>query len=210
MAYVFSDNCDPKFFFWKDFGSSFGYGYLSGRMPDFSTFIPDVIAFSAAVTTTRILERQEFLLREGMVERSLYLVESGALRILYLTELEEHTIRLGYSGSIFASLGSFFNGKPSEFYIQAIRKSQVRVIPKSSLFDFLEKYPDRLPHYNELLQQVIIQQLEREIDLLTEAPAERLQRVLDRSPQLFQEIPAKYIAAYLRMTPETLSRIRNS
>jgi len=37
-----------------------------------------------------------------------------------------------------------------------------------------------------------------------------LERVLTRSPQLFQEIPHKYIAAYLRMSPETLSRLLNS
>ena len=52
--------------------------------------------------------------------------------------------------------------------------------------------------------------MERELDLLTSSPHERIQRVLKRSPQVFQEIPAKYIASYLRMTPETLSRILNS
>lgn len=53
-------------------------------------------------------------------------------------------------------------------------------------------------------------EIEREIDILTFSPAERLNRVQERSPHLFQEIPSKYIAAYLRMTPETLSRIRKS
>lgn len=52
--------------------------------------------------------------------------------------------------------------------------------------------------------------LEREIDLLTSSPFERYNRILERSPQVFQEIPLKYIASYLRMTPETLSRLRKS
>ena len=49
--------------------------------------------------------------------------------------------------------------------------------------------------------------LEREVDLITYSPQKRFERVFERSPQLFQEIPQKYIASYLRMTPETLSRI---
>ncbi len=53
-----------------------------------------------------------------------------------------------------------------------------------------------------------LQQLEREIDILTKSPKERYERVLRRSPQLFQEIPNKHIANYLRMSPETLSRLK--
>ena len=52
--------------------------------------------------------------------------------------------------------------------------------------------------------------MERERDILTSSPLERYNRVLKRSPLLFQEIPNKYIADYLRMTPETLSRIKKS
>jgi hypothetical protein len=44
---------------------------------------------------------------------------------------------------------------------------------------------------------------------LINAPAERYERVLKRSPKLFQEVPNKYIANYLRMSPETLSRLKN-
>jgi len=64
--------------------------------------------------------------------------------------------------------------------------------------------------YLTSLEQLAAQQMERELDLLTSSPHERMQRVLKQSPQVFQEIPAKYIASYLRMTPETLSRILNS
>jgi CRP-like cAMP-binding protein len=64
--------------------------------------------------------------------------------------------------------------------------------------------------YSVLLEQLVLQQMEREQDLLITSPVERYQRVLERSPMLFQEVPHKYIAAYLRMSPETLSRIKKS
>ncbi len=64
--------------------------------------------------------------------------------------------------------------------------------------------------WNQVMEALIIQQFERECDLLIQAPQIRFKRVQERSPRLFQEVPLKYIASYLRMTPETLSRIQNS
>ena len=94
--------------------------------------------------------------------------------------------------------------------MEAIRKTTLKVIPKASLLQLINEDTESLKQYIGLLENLVTQQIEREIDLLTVSPSERLKRVLDRSPNLFQQIPLKYIASYLRMTPETLSRIRNS
>lgn len=160
--------------------------------------------------TSRVLSKGQFLIREGDIEHNFYLVESGALRVFYLTEFEEITVRFGYQGSMITSLSSFIKGVPSEFYIDAMRKTTVRVLSKQSLMNLLNEHTDNLRQYVALLESLITQQIEREIDLLITSPSERLNRVLERSPNLFQEVPLKYIASYLRMTPETLSRIRNS
>lgn len=162
------------------------------------------------LATRQMVSKGQLLIKEGDTERNLYLVESGALRVFYLTEFEEMTIRLGYKGSIITSLSSFIKGTPSEFYIDAIRKTKLKVISKKNLADLVSESAENLKQYNDLLESLITQQIEREIDLLIASPTERLQRLLQRSPDLFQEIPLKYIASYLRMTPETLSRIRNS
>mgnify|MGYP003537891681 FL=1 len=65
----------------------------------------------------KVLNKGEFLLRAGEIERNLYYIESGAVRAFYLSEFEEQTIRLGYEGSIINSLASFLKGTPSEFYL---------------------------------------------------------------------------------------------
>ncbi|HEU5148245.1 MAG TPA: Crp/Fnr family transcriptional regulator, partial [Chryseosolibacter sp.] len=83
-------------------------------------------------------------------------------------------------------------------------------ISKETLKALVNESLENMRDYAALLESLITQQIEREVDLLIHSPAERLKRVLERSPNLFQEIPLKYIASYLRMTPETLSRIRNS
>jgi CRP-like cAMP-binding protein len=156
------------------------------------------------------LKRGDFLIRSGEIERYFYFVESGALRAFAFAEKEEFTLRFGYSGSIITSLPSYFNGRPSETYIQAIRKSKLLRCHKTQFESFVQKSPDRLLAYQKVLQELVTAMLEREIDLLHQAPANRLERVIKRSPQLFQEVPHKYIAHYLRMSPETLSRLLKS
>jgi len=155
------------------------------------------------------LSRNEYLLTPGVVENHIYYIEEGALRLFYVSKHEEHDIRFGYSGNIITSIGSFFTGKPSEYYIQAIRKTVFYKVPKTNFLEFVHSDINLLKEYNLMLEALALQQLDREIDILTDSPMERYKRVLQRSPQLFQEIPLKYIASYLRMTPETLSRLRN-
>ena len=158
----------------------------------------------------RTLARNELLLEAGQREQSSYLVSSGALRVVYQTETQAQIIRFGYSGSVLTSLPAFFDQSPSLFDIIAIRKSEVKCFEKWALFAFIESNKSHQASYQLILQDLVRQQVEREIDLLTASPVERYKRVLDRSPQLFQKIPAVHIANYLRMTPEHLSRIRKS
>ncbi|SFC23300.1 cAMP-binding domain of CRP or a regulatory subunit of cAMP-dependent protein kinases [Flagellimonas taeanensis] len=157
----------------------------------------------------RELTRHEYILTPGQVENNIYFIEEGALRLFYVSKNAEHDIRFGYTGNIITSLGSFLSGKTSEYYIQAIRKTILYQVPKKAFIQFVESDIQSLKEYSQLMEQLALQQLERELDLMTDSPLERYNRVLERSPKLFQEIPLKYIASYLRMTPETLSRLRN-
>ena len=160
--------------------------------------------------TGRTLQRGDFLLRQGAIEKHLYLIHTGAVHAFYVGDDEEHTIRFGYSGSVIASLPSFCLQKPSELYFQALRKTELTAIERDSFFQAMETDDALKGLYLKTLELLAEQQMEREIDLLTSSPIERLERVRLRSPRVFQEIPLKYIASYLRMTPETLSRILNS
>jgi CRP-like cAMP-binding protein len=173
-------------------------------------FTRKLITSFSEISEGKTISKGEFLIKEGDVERNLYRIESGAVRVFYLSEFEEHTIRLGYEGSFITSLSSFIKGTPSEFYIDAIRKTTLKVISKDALLKIVNESSESMKQYIALLETMITQQIEREIDLLITSPTERLNRVLQRSPTLFQEVPLKYIASYLRMKPETLSRIRNS
>lgn len=161
-------------------------------------------------TKHMVLKKDDYLKVSGTTDTNLYYIISGSLKISIVNEPEEHIIRFGYKNNFITSLDSFITEKPSDFFIQAIKKTALKVISKSAYINFINQSDENKFLWNTILEQLILQQLEREKDILTTSPKERFQRVLKRSPQLFQEIPNKYIASYLRMTPETLSRLKKS
>ncbi len=158
----------------------------------------------------KLIKRQEYLCTGGSINTNIYFIKSGCLRIFITDGDEERTIRFGYQNNIIVALDSFLSGKPSDFYIQAIRKSEVILLSKERFNSFLQTHPEFSKIWINILEDLVLQQIEREKDLLIQSPIERYNRVLKRSPHLFQEVPHKYIANYLRMTPETLSRLKNS
>ena len=170
---------------------------------DFTQRLHQAFEEQAVVKT---FKKGTLLTAAGDIEHRLFRIEEGAVKIYYLSELSEKIIRLGYSGSVLNSLSSFFSNTPSELYLETIRATKVRILDRATVRAIMNNSQG----YALFLETILVQQLDRELDLLLDAPAQRLQRVLSRSPNLFQEVPLKYIAAYLRMSPETLSRIRNS
>ncbi|MEX0811358.1 MAG: Crp/Fnr family transcriptional regulator [Chitinophagales bacterium] len=156
------------------------------------------------------LQRNEFLKVKGSVDTNIYFVESGSMKVFVLNDDEEQIIRFAYRGNIIVSLDSYITEKPSDFYIQAIKKTTVKVISKNSMMEVIHQKPEYQKLWIEVLEDLILQQIEREKDLLTTSPKERYNRVLKRSPMLFQEIPNKHISNYLRMSAETLSRLKKS
>lgn len=157
-----------------------------------------------------VLHRNQYLKVMGSSDTNLYYVVHGSLRIYIINEFEEQTIRFGYQDNFIASLDSFISEKPSDYYIQALKKTHVKIIGKKTFMALMATSAENIQIWQDVLMNIIYEQLERERDILCTSPLERYKRVLARSPQLLQQIPNKYIACYLRMTPETLSRLKKS
>ena len=157
-----------------------------------------------------ILKKGAFLKMEDTVDTNLYLVEEGSLRFFISDDNDEKTIRFGYGGDLVAALDSYISDSKSPLNIQAIRKTKLKVIKKADFQNMILDSPELKMAWDQILGILLLECMEREIDILTKSPLERYNRVLNRSPRLFQEVPHKYIASYLNMTPETLSRIKKS
>ena len=159
---------------------------------------------------TIYLKRNVNLVEPLKNNSNLYYVVSGCVIVYREEEPNEQLIRFGYEGSFICCLDSFLNNEVSEFGIKAIKETQVKCISKTTFFEFINSSSTFQKLWIHILNQLVLQCIDREKDLLTSSPESRYQRVLKRSPQLFQMVPHKYIASYLRMSPETLSRLKKS
>lgn len=157
-----------------------------------------------------ILKRGDYLCEPPRKDQNIYWVKEGLLRIFTVEEEQDYGVRFGYEGDLISVLDSYIKGEPSRFSVQALRKTTLVSCSKEAFENRLKQYPELRDLWMEGLYQLIYDMLEREQDLMIADPRQRLQRVLGRSHRLFQEVPHKYIASYLRMSPETLSRLLNS
>lgn len=154
------------------------------------------------------IKRGEHLHTEGKTDTNIYYVEKGTLRSYVVVNDDEQCIRFGYAGDFIGAMDSYINHRPTNFNTQALKKCTVRVLRQSDFHGMMVSSPAMAELWQSIMGWMIVGQIEREIDLLITSPEERYLRVLQRGNRVFQEIPAKYIANYLRMTPETLSRVR--
>ena len=162
------------------------------------------------VSKSVVYKRGEFLEQAGEAASTIYFIESGSLKIYLQNDDSEQIIRFGYENDLVVSLDSFLSNEKSDFTIQTIKESKIRRISKADFFEVIYSEEKYLKLWIAILENLVQQQMDREKDLLIDSPLERYNRVLKRSPKLFQEIPHKYIANYLRMSPETLSRLKKS
>jgi len=154
----------------------------------------------------KVLSRGDYLTREGQTEQHLYFIDSGTLIIYYEQEGIEQVVGFGYENTMICSFPSFIRNLPSEYYIRAMSDVKLSGIHRNDFYRILEKDSKLESAWRKLMEEALLGRIEREVDLLTVSPKDRLQRLFTRSPHLFQRVPHKYIASYLRMAPETLSR----
>ncbi len=156
----------------------------------------------------RKIKRHEWLTAPGKKDTHLYFIEEGTFKICYEIEGEEVILGFGYPDTLLVDFPSFISETPSEFYIQALKAAKIVGIKKSDFNSFIKSQPSLSDFWRLTLERATLELIEREIDLLTPSPQVRFDRLMKRSPNVFQHIPNRHIASYLRMTPETLSRLK--
>ena len=151
----------------------------------------------------------EKILQEGEVCRNISYIEKGLVRQFYFKNGKEVTEHLGVDHSIFMCIESLFKEEPTRLQMEALEPTLVYALPKAKLEAAAMRNVNIQMLYRKILEESLIQsQIHADLVRFESAP-NRYKRLCDLSPQVVLRAPLTYIANYLQMTPETLSRIRS-
>lgn len=165
-------------------------------------------AIKAAWTVEQTLQRNDFFIQPGQIGGHLYFVQKGTIKYYYLHQGEEICIGFAYPKTVVVAYPSFIKNIATKYYMQAISPCELVGISRQDFYAIVNEHPSMERCWRMLTEEALLGKIERELEMLTFTPEERFKRLFERSPHLFQLIPQKYIASYLRMKPETLSRIK--
>jgi len=151
------------------------------------------------------------ILKEGQVCTKLYFLEKGVGRSYYLHENGKYITQWFFSeGTFMTSLESFFQERPSLNYIEIIEESVVYSISKKNL-DLLFKKYHKMEKFGRIISTEMITKISDKLNAIQFQTAnERYKYMLKEFPNISNRVPLGYIASYLGITQETLSRIRKS
>jgi CRP-like cAMP-binding protein len=158
---------------------------------------------------SREVKKNEHLFRQGEVARWVYFVEKGCLRQYYINNNgEERTIYFKTEGGWASELVSFLDNKPTELNLQALEDSELQVINQKNWIYAVTQIRSFTMAFIRAQQDTNYMLKKRLAEATVETPEEKYLHFIREEPDLLQRIPLFYIASYLAMTPETLSRIR--
>jgi CRP-like cAMP-binding protein len=156
------------------------------------------------------LNRNDYFCKAGRIADRIAYVNRGVLRSFYLVIEKEITTFFQLPGSMAVALPSFLQLTPSSENIQALEDTELIVIHRKDLYKLYEDNWKWQQVGRILMEQYYIRLEEHMISLQSETAVERYERLLTRFPEVFQSVQLQYIASYLGISPETLSRIRKS
>lgn len=150
----------------------------------------------------------EMILSEGEICKSIYYIEKGLVRQFYYKHDKELTEHLGVDHTICMCIESLFKEEPTHLQMEALEPTLLYALPKNRLEAAAMRNVNIQMLYRKILEEsLIISQIHADM-VRFESAQNRYLRMCKENPLIVQRAPLNYIANYLQMTPETLSRVR--
>ena len=161
------------------------------------------------LTKTVTIEKNEFLIHEGSISKYIAFIISGVLYSYARDEKgDKHVIQIALENNWISDLYSFLSEEPSIYNVHAIENSEIILLSKVNF----EKACDTIPmierYFRILIQNAYVDSQRRVSRIYGNTAEERYLKLFDSNPEIIQSVPQHYIASYLGIKPQSLSRIR--
>ena len=152
--------------------------------------------------------KNEMILKEGDICENIYYVDKGLVRQFYFKNGKEVTEHLGVDRSIIMCIESLFREVPTHLQIEALEPTTVYAMPKKKLEEVALHNVNIQILYRKILEEsLILSQVHADL-VRFETAQDRYKKLCKLNPQVVLRAPLVFVANYLQMTPETLSRVR--
>ncbi|MBR4388723.1 MAG: Crp/Fnr family transcriptional regulator [Prevotella sp.] len=174
----------------------------------YSTMTHDELDVLESVLVPMKFAKGEMILREGEICRNIYHIDKGLVRQFYYKADKEMTEHIGVDNSIVMCIESLFREEPTKLLMEALEPTIIYALPKQKLEEVALHNVNIQILYRKILEEsLILSQVHADL-VRFETAQDRYRKLCKLMPQVVLRAPLVYIANYLQMTPETLSRVR--
>ena len=176
----------------------------------YSTMTHDELDILESIIVPQKYAKGEMILKEGDICRQFLYIDKGLVRQFYFKHGKEVTEHLGQEHTIVMCIESLFKEEPTRLQVEALEATTVYALPKADLERVAMHNVNIQILYRKILEEsLIISQIHADL-VRFETAQDRYKKMCKLCPQVVLRAPLVYIASYLQMTPETLSRVRAS
>ena len=164
--------------------------------------------FFASKLTRTEHEKHSTLLKIGDVEQQLSFIAQGIVRFFVPGEEQDLTFGFLFENEFVTGYDSFLTQKPSAYQIETLTPTTLWTITLQDLEEVYEQTSSGNRIGRLMAEKMFLIKSQRELSLLSKSAEQRYLDLFTERPKLLQQIPLKYIASYIGVTPQALSRIR--
>ena len=167
-------------------------------------FINDI----SMIMTHQDLPNKAVLHSEGKVCDKLFFIHKGIARAYYHKDGKDITAHFALENETITAVDSFIQRKKSRYNIELLEEATLSYICYDDWMKLLEQKPQYEKFARIFLESIYIDIVERVEDIIFNTAKERYEKIVDKNPDLLQRVNLGFIASYIGISQETLSRIR--
>ena len=153
-------------------------------------------------------DKNTTVLKLGKVEKHLSFISKGIVRYYIPKEESDLTFGFSFENEFVTAYDSFLTQTPSEYEIETLTETILWQISNKDLQEVYKRTINGNIIGRKMAENMYLIKSKRELALLSKTAEERYLNLFSDRPKLLKEIPLKYIASYIGVTPQALSRIR--
>ncbi len=178
------------------------------KMESFAPILDEDFQKLSLTLNERQFNKGEVLLKEGQVCKEYYFIISGYIRIFGIEEGREVNVKFFFENDTACDFASFRSGEPSQFYMVAMEETVALCVFKKEVVPVFENGTALHMLLFSFFQQLYLDEELHSNNFKLLSPEERYNFLVENKPEYLKRIPLVYLASYLGVSRETLTRIR--